>query len=339
MPRHLLTIAVILTGATGCDNVAWGGVEWRLVAPATTEGDSLTEEPEAVAADPGTRSYGPLLLAGARDGARATLAVVGEIQGDGLLAVGTAPEEVERVARLTAPGSQWILFADGVRIGRLTVDVAGRSADYCPARSTVSGLVELVPTAASAERLLALSAGQGGPRPYDPFRPMADVYDQRVATLSWAGEAIPRYQASWPAEGLVAARQDIRIFQPVGGSGPAVATTFMYRDRLAVAAPPARGSYALFILGARAGEEYREDFAWYRPADTEGKGAPRFFDHLDWDGDGDTEVLLEVLGSQRRWFAALGSRGGVPKLSPGPSRRARSARSSRRGPLVSARGR
>ena len=27
-------------------------------------------------------------------------------------------------------------------------------------------------------------------------------------------------------------------------------------------------------------------FAWYRPVDTEGKGAPRYFGHLDWDGDG-----------------------------------------------------
>ena len=45
---------------------------------------------------------------------------------------------------------------------------------------------------------------------------------------------------------------------------------------------------------------------WYRAVDTDGKGAPRYFDHLDWNGDGTEEILLDVLGSNRRWFAGLG---------------------------------
>ena len=309
MRRHLLAIAVILTGAPACDNVAWGGAEWQLVPPPVTEIDSLSPEAQAAAEEPGPRTYGPLLLAGALEGARATLAVVGEVQGDGLMAIPNEPEEVERVEGLTAEGSQWILFADGVRVGRLTADDAGTSTAYCPARRTVSGVVEMVPTASTTERLLALPASVSDGRAYDAFSPMSDVYDQRVASLSWAGEAIPRYQASWPADGLVAARQDIRAFQPAGAPGPVVAATFMYRDQLAVA-PPQSGAYALFVLGAPRGGEYVEDFAWYRPADAEGKGAPRYFDHLDWDGDGNAEILLEVLGAERRWFATLGRRGG-----------------------------
>jgi hypothetical protein len=88
-----------------------------------------------------------------------------------------------------------------------------------------------------------------------------------------------------------------------------VAATFVYRDALAVG--PARpGAYALFLLGSRIGNEYREGFAWYRAADADGKGTPRYLDHLDWDADGDTEILLDVFGSSRRWFAALGQRGG-----------------------------
>jgi hypothetical protein len=309
MRRHLLAIGVILTGATGCDNVAWGGAEWRLEPPPATEVDSLSEEALAAGEEPGPRSYGPLLLAGALEGARATLAVVGEVQGDGLMAIPGDPQEVERVETLTAEGSRWILFAEGVRVGSFTVDGVGTSTAYCPARRTVTGVVEMVPTASAAERLLALPASAGAARPYEAFQPLADVYDQRVATLSWAGEAIPRNQASWPAEGLVAARQDIRAFQPAGAAGPAVAATFMYRDQLAVARPQS-GAYALFVLGSRRGGEYVEDFAWYRAADEEGKGAPRYFDQLDWDGDGDAEILLEVLGAERRWFAALGRRDG-----------------------------
>jgi hypothetical protein len=29
---------------------------------------------------------------------------------------------------------------------------------------------------------------------------------------------------------------------------------------------------------------------------------------MDWDGDGDSEVLLEVLGDESRWFAGLAQR-------------------------------
>jgi hypothetical protein len=68
------------------------------------------------------------------------------------------------------------------------------------------------------------------------------------------------------------------------------------------------GAYALFTLGERAGEVQREAFVWYRSVDSEGKGAPRYHDHLDWDGDGADEILLDVLGANRRWFAGLGRR-------------------------------
>ena len=308
MRRHLLAIAVILTVATGCDNVGWGGVEWRLSPPPSTGADTLSGTPD-VPEEPAPRVYGPLLLAGIRDSARATLVVVGEIQADGLLAIEPVPEELQRVAELTAEGSEWTLFADGVRVGTLTVEETSQSAAYCPARSTLSGTVELVPSASATERLLALPASVGEARAYDPFQPLEDVYDQRVATLEWAGEAIPRNRATWPAEGLVEARQDIRVFQPSGAPGPAVAATFMYRDRLAVT-PAAQGSYALFLLGSQRGGQYVEDFAWYRQVGEGGKGAPRYFDHLDWDGDGDAEILLEVLGAERSWFAALGRRDG-----------------------------
>ena len=299
---------MILTVATGCDNVDWGGADWRLSRPPSTAVDTLADTTEIAEEEP-PRVYGPLLLAGTLEDGRATLAVVGEVQADGLLAIDPSAEEMQRVAELTSSGTEWTLFADGVRVGTLSVDETATSATYCPPRPTVSGVVELVPSASAAERLLALPAAVGEARPYDPFEPLDDVYDQRAATIAWASDAIPRNQASWPAGGLVAARGDIHVFQPVEASGPSVAATFMYRDRLAITPAP-QGAYALFILGSRRGGEYVEEFAWYRLVDEGGKGAPRYFDHLDWDGDGDTEILLEVLGAERSWFAALGRREG-----------------------------
>ncbi len=80
----------------------------------------------------------------------------------------------------------------------------------------------------------------------------------------------------------------------VGAPAEAIAATFMYRDQLGMSAPSA-GAYSLFLMGHASGEGYEPDYVWYRPVDSDGKGAPRYFDHLDWDGDGTEEVLLESL--------------------------------------------
>jgi hypothetical protein len=95
----------------------------------------------------------------------------------------------------------------------------------------------------------------------------------------------------------------------VGAPTEAIAATFMYRDQLGVSAASA-DAYSLFLIGRPSEEGYEPVYIWHRPVGVEGKGAPRYFDHLDWDGDGNEEVLLEVFGSERRWFAALAERSG-----------------------------
>ena len=319
MRRNSLAIAVILTVASGCDNVSWGGVDVRLKPPQTKaelageapgRAASLTEEADLLPELPD----GPILLAGTRSGSQATLTVVGEIQGDAFGAF-TSDEDVPGFrdrfpAELLAPGSEWVLFAQGVRVGRLTATATGLNEDFCVPRPTISGTVELVPNAMSAELLMALPADVASDRTYDPYRVHADDRDQRIASTSLASAAIPRLGAAWPPDGLLSARADIQAFQMVGAPGEAIAATFMYRDQLGMSAPSA-GAYSLFLMGRASEGGYEPTYMWYRPVDSEGKGAPRYFDHLDWDGDGNEEVLLDVFGSERRWFAALAQRSGT----------------------------
>jgi len=304
-------MAVILTVATGCDNVAWGGVEVELMPPPTAVVGGGEDPDPAGGTETPRRVRGPLLLAGVREGSQATLTVVGEVRGDSVTAFPdpAEPDDPERVAELMAVGSEWILFAEGVRVGRLQADRSGTSDEYCTPRAFVSGVVELVPDAGGVERLLALPASVGEERPYRDYAALSRDYDQGVATLTIAQQVIPRVGAPWPAEGLLAARQDIQAFQPDGLEGQAVAATFLYRDQLAVA-PPGQGAYAVFVLGTPAGSGYREGYSWYRAVATDGKGVPTYFAHLDWDGDGDSEILLDVLGSNRRWHAGLSQRQG-----------------------------
>ena len=90
---------------------------------------------------------------------------------------------------------------------------------------------------------------------------------------------------------------------------PAIAATFLFQDRLTVSPTVGEGAYALFLLGTVGPQGYRRAFTWYHRAEDGGKGVPRYFNHLDWDGDGRSEVLLDVLGAERRWFAGLARSG------------------------------
>lgn len=313
MRRRWLLLAVILTVPSGCDNVSWGGVEVRMqpppaqaeVAAPSTEG-AERDVPLPPLPD------GPILLAGTREGDQATLTVVGEVQGDAVIPLpgdAEAPGFMAHFTRtLLAPGTELILFAEGVRVGRLTITERSEDSRFCAPRPQVTGTVELVPGAAGASRVLALLDTAASRRPYGTFRASGHDYDQRVASLALASDAIPDVGAAWPPS-LLESRADIQAFRLPDAPGPSVAATFLFADRLA-AAPAGEGAYALFVIGTQEGGAYRSSYIGFRRAD-QGKGAPRYFSHLDWDGDGDSEILLEVFGDSSRWYASLGQRGGA----------------------------
>jgi hypothetical protein len=297
MRRHLLATAAILIGVSGCDNVAWGGVEMELMPPPAAEPGTPAEAapPEEPAPPEVAR---PLLLAGTRTDATVTLVVVGELS-DGAVVTATQTS----LAGGATEGSEWILFTDGVRVGRMTAETIGPAESYCPSTPALSGTLELVPSASALERFLALPAAMVDVR-HEPHRPLEDNYDQRVASLTFAQEAIPLLGAEWPDGGVLPTRQDVQAFQPAGTESPTLAASYVYQDGFRVGNPP-RGAYALFNMSSRQGGQFRETFQWFQSADSLGKGVPRYFSHLDWDGDGEGEVVLDVFGSERRWHAVL----------------------------------
>jgi hypothetical protein len=321
MRRRWLVIAVILTVAQGCDYVTWGGVQVRLEDPPSrdrAEAESLATEPaepEPAETEPGgpTLPTGPFLLAGTRSGSRATLTVVGEIRSDALTDF-PSDRAVEGyrdhfAERLLAPGTEFVLFSEGVRVGRLVAESTSVDSRYCMDKPSVSGTVELVPSASGATQLLAIPAQHVRRRPYLAHRSLDHTSDQRVASLRLATEAIPRVGATWPVS-VLGTRADIRVFQLPGSATSTIAASFLHQDRLAAEAAPA-GAYSIFLLGEMSGDTYQTSYTWYRPVATEGKGAPRFYDHLDLDGDGSDEVILEVFGRDSRWFVSLARRNGA----------------------------
>ena len=314
MRRRWLLFAVILTAPHGCDNVTWGGVDVRLQdpPPKVEVARAPDAEVEGGAALPDLPT-GPILLAGNREGDSATLVAVGVVRGDGLASFPTeaeAPGFVGSFSRTQlAPGTELVLFSEGARVGRLTVTETTTDTRFCAPRASVTGVLEMTPGAANARRFLALVDTGALRRPYAPYRSWEHDYDQRVASLSLASEAIPVVGAAWPPS-LLESRADIQAFHLPEANVNTVAATFLLGDRLAVAAP-ASGSYALFVMGSGGPAGYRSDFVWYRAAANDGKGAPRYFSHLDWNRDGRSEILLDVFGAQHRWFAAIAQRNGI----------------------------
>jgi hypothetical protein len=312
---HWLLIVGIVTATNGCDNVSWGGMSLRLEGP---PGDTLAPPPGA----PGTESdagpqrihYGPLLYAGIRQGDSALVVPVAEfIDGrlqplpQGEAAIQLAGQVLEE--RLS-PGQKLTLFHQGTRIGTLTVSSPlGTATDYCPPRAQALGHLELIPSASGAQRFLALENPSGRQWPFGVFQTLAAERAQRNAAQNLAGEALNQLRAQWPAA-LQNIRQDLQLFQLSTGETPSVVASFLFQDQMEVGAA-ADEAYSLLILGEPRGTRFERTFTWYRRVGDEGKGAPRFFSWMDWDGDGEEEVLLEVFGEEARWWAALDRENGV----------------------------
>jgi hypothetical protein len=310
MRLRWLATAVIVTVLPGCDNVTWGGIDAHLTPP-PAKGSEPVEAPAEAAAEGSTPlpalPDGPVLLAGRRDGSTGTLTVVGELAPGGLVPLPSEEEAPGFAAHFSevrlAPGTEFVLFSEGVRVGRLTATETGTDARFCGTRPTVTGVVELRPGATGAQRLLALPVEAARDRGWEAFRSLQHDYDQRVASLALAGAAIGRVGAPWPPS-VLEARADVQALRMPDDPGASVAATFLFQDALSIA-PAGRASYALFVLGTNDGADYQPAYTWYQRVDDGGKAAPRYFNHLDWDGDGRSEVLLDVFGAERRWFAAI----------------------------------
>jgi hypothetical protein len=306
IPRILLTVGIV-TAPMGCDNVSWGGLSVRLEAPSADTVGAL-DDSDSFQTDTQRLDYGPLLYAGVRQGDSATVTPVAQLVEGRLVPLplgDSAPGLGERILEeRMAAGTELTLFHQGARIGRFTVSMPlGMNTDYCPPRPGALGRVELVPSAHEVLRFLALEKPLGGGWLFgslqlqEPSRALAN------AAQNLAGEALNQLRAPWPAA-LQDIRRDLQVIPMVGRPEPALVATFLFQDRLDIGPAPDE-AYALLVLGEANRGRFQRTFTWFRRAGTEGKAAPRFFSSMDWDGDGQDELLYEVFGSESRWWLAL----------------------------------
>ncbi len=315
--RHLpsflarrLPAVVILIVAAGCDNVDWGGIEMNL-RPPPEEAEGLDAGGRAGPDDSlPTLPTGPVLFAGWREEDGVAVTPVAELRGDSVIALDFEDDpsafRALFVRELVPRGSELTLFSGGTRIGTLLVE-RGEGADTlrCGSRPVLAGTPELVEGGEAAERFLALPKGTETGASRGVFRAVEADAGVRRSSVNLLAEILSQLGAQWPPS-TVEARQDLQAFTLDGS--PAFSATFVHRDRMEVGEAPG-GAYSLLLLGRMEGEGYGTAHVSYREVAREGKGVPRFWQELDWDGDGDTEILVEVFGAEDRWWAALGREG------------------------------
>jgi hypothetical protein len=190
----------------------------------------------------------------------------------------------------------------------MTVESVSTDESFCVARPRARGVAELIPGAAEQQRFLALPRAYAQDIERRPFRVAEMDQPQREATLSLPVSVLAQLGAEQPAN-LLNTRFDMHAFRPAGEDPPLFAVTHLVRDRLQIERPPP-SAFSLFIIGVPSGSGYSAGFVWHREVARQGKGAPFFYEQMDWDKDGQTEVLLEVLGERSRWLAAVDQRAG-----------------------------
>ncbi len=257
----LLGIVIV---ATGCDNVEWGGVEVGLRPPS----ESLVADPPPEVVEivedtvPDTPSLGPVLYLGRRAGGEATLVPVAEIGPNGLIPLeSTGSVEASRsfVAEHLAPGQEFTLFSDGVRVGSLSAAEFSVDERYCRVRPQIRGPIELTPSGAEAQTFLALPARVGSAYAYSAYAPVVQTTVLRNTSLILAQQIIPAVGALWPAS-VLDIRRDIQLFRARPGGAPTVVATFAYADDLVVG-PATAGAYSVFLTADDA-DGTRETILW-----------------------------------------------------------------------------
>lgn len=307
VPRWFL-IGWIVSVAPGCDNVSFGGFQMSLQGPPR---DSTAAPEDTVAAEPAEPTapvVGPLLYTGIRAGDSARVFPVAVLDEGAFKALPGGDEGVRWAEHILEtrllPGTRLELFSQGVRIGSFTATGTGAlTTDYCSPRAQMFGRIEILPQAADAQRFLALEGAEGALTEYRPYEVLRSQARHRVSSVNMVSGAITQVGARWPPD-VLATRQDLQVFRLRPDQEPSVIATFLHRDWYTLNRAP-DDAYSLMVLGEPEGGEYVHTFTWYRRVGEVGKAAPRLFSHLDWDGDGEDEILLEVLGEGVRWWGGL----------------------------------
>jgi len=311
-------VVLLMTCTLGC-SIEWGGAEFALSGP--PEKNALAGTPEGTVmaeVDLPDPPEGDLLLVGESVVGGIRLEVVGEVRGDSLFPV---PSEAEAPGISTvlgrsalASGTNWALFSDGAVVGIMVADSLVGPGSECSGLPRLIGTPLVVDGAWERGRVIARPMRLEAAGVLRTNEVMAHNYDQRVASLSFARQAIFAENAPFPEEGVLPARKEIGLVRLNGrGAAPFLVATFAIRDSVAMV-PSVENAYSVFVMGSQRGESFYRAYSRLRRTE-DGKGVMRYLDRVDLGQDGRDEVLTEVIGEDSHWFALISEQAGEWQLA------------------------
>lgn len=307
-----LLAALIVTQAWGCDNVDWGGADIAIVPP-PPKGDEVVVAGDTTGIQ--ELPSGPILYYVRTGASGASMVPVGMIAGDSLRPIdpGAEPDEYNNrfIAEFMRQGSEFTLFHGGRRAGTFVVESSvPPPMNACPRLPLASGALELSSRADSTREFLAMAKRQAA----EPTRIPVDLNPSRRMQVVGPilAERLLRQRGSQLPGNWGFAMKQIHPFPVEGVADPGFAATLLVGDELARGGEFGQGrvAFSLFFLATpNAQASFDTVYAEYANYQQGGKRAPRTVDFLDWDRDGQAEVLRYVYGQNSEWFEAVGNVG------------------------------
>lgn len=297
---------MILTALSACDNVQFGSAEVRIVKPPPPAGAAETTPTPEDEPNLGL-PRGSVLFHVVRAQNQDRIIPVAEISGDSMRPLerpaGVSPQAYEQRFRqaVLPPNTQFVLFRRGAPVGTFTLQGAGGTTS-CGVPIGV-GQMATVAAAAADQEFLAFRRGLepqvvgefSPPQLSGPVRRYAPLVTERLILQN--GMQRP---GSWTRS-----QRDLQAVDFVPGGNPEMATTFLSGDELAVG-PPNPDGWSVFWIATY------EQRTGYTPVYSEvydyrkvPKKAPKLVDHLNWNGRGGSDLLVQVFGPKDSWYSVV----------------------------------
>jgi hypothetical protein len=295
---------LILTVLAACDNVSWGGADLTIVPPPPKAGG-----PPEPGKEPGVDPLpqGPILYHVEATAQNGRLTPVAAVVGDSLEPI--RPRGNVRafgdalIAAQLQPGTEFVLFRDGLRAGTFITQSASLVEMTCGPTPQATGELELAATAAGAREFLALAkvqAPQVARRPVESFEPNRTM---RVLAPILADNLLRSRNAPLPTNWERALAQ-LRPFATGASQDLAFTATYLVGDTLGPGLDDVGQS--LFFIGLPQNMGYDTVFVRYHDYAAGGKAALRVIDGIDLNNDEMPEFVLRVFGASDAWYEAIG---------------------------------
>jgi hypothetical protein len=303
-----LLLAMIVIPAASCDNVGWGGASIAVVPPPAKVKPAT---PTARAAPSTTTALpsGPVLYYVHRIGASASMIPVGQVAGDSLDAISTGTDwaafDSRYIARLLTSHAEFTLLHHGLRVGTLILQRAvSAPEDVCPRLPVALGSIELAPAADSLQEFLAMAEPDA--RGLSTTAQPAMTRDMQLLGPILAERLLRARKASLPGNWQFAMKQ-MFAFPLHDENRPAFSGSLLVHDELRTGGDST--GYSLFFVAVPTTSGYDTAFARFVDYPTQGKQASRTIDFLDWNRDGQAELVLQDFSATQSWFSAVGLHG------------------------------